>query len=116
MAIEDYDEAVALNPDYAEAYNNRGVAYEKKGDLDLAIQDYDKAIALRPDLAETYCRRGVTWLVLKEWDKARSDLTTAKEMEVPIAEFFSSMFGSVSNFERTFNVQLPDDIAEMLTP
>ena len=116
MAIEDYDEAVALKPDYAEAYNNRGIAYGEKGEHAWAIQDYDEAIALKPDLAGTYYPRGVTWLFLREWEKARSDLVAARNRGVDIAKLFSSTFGSVSNFERALNVQLPDDIAEMLTP
>ena len=115
-AIQDYDKAIALKPDAAEAYQNRGMAYVQQNEFALAIQDFNKAIALRPDLAEVYCLRGVTWLFLKKWDKARSDLTTAKEMGMPIAAFFSCMFGSVSNFEQKSHVRLPDDIAEMLTP
>ena len=31
-AIADYDEALRLRPDWAEAYNNRGYAYYWKGD------------------------------------------------------------------------------------
>ena len=104
-----------MKPDADEAYCNRGVAYGGKGDYDHAIQDFDKAIALKPDLAETYYLRGVTWLFLKEWEKARSDLVAARNRGVDIAAFFSSMFGSVSNFERHYHVRLPDDIAEMVT-
>lgn len=115
-AIQEYDKAIALKPDADEAYQNRGIAYVLQSEVALAIQDFDKAIALKPDLAEAYCLRGVTWLILKECDKARSDLIAARTMEVLIAEFFSSMFGSVSNFERHYHVRLPDDIAEMLTP
>ena len=115
-AIQEYDKAIALKPDADEAYQNRGIAYVLQSEFALAIQDFDKAIALKPDLAEAYCLRGVTWLILKECDKARSDLIAARTMEVLIAEFFSSMFGSISNFERHYHVRLPDDIAEMLTP
>ena len=116
QAIQDYDKAIALKPDAAEAYQNRGMAYVQQNEFALAIQDFNKAIALRPDLAEVYCLRGVTWLFLEEWDKARSDLTTAKNRGVDVVGLSSSAIGSVSNFERTFNVQLPDDIAEMVTP
>ena len=116
QAIQDYDKAIELKPDAASFYNNRGRAYFDQGELVRAIQDYDQAIDLDPDHTLAYYNRGVMWLLPKEWTKARSDLTTAKERGVPIAEFFSSMFGSVSNFEQTFNVQLPDDIKEMLTP
>ena len=115
-AIQDYDKAIALRPDDAAAYNNCGLAYGAKGDYDHAIEDYTKAIDLNPDLAEAYYMRGVTWSLLREWDKARSDLTAAKERGVPIAEFFSSLYGSVSDFEQKSNVQLPDGIKEMLTP
>ena len=115
-AIQDFDKAIDLNPDDANAYNNRGIAYGAKGDHARAIRDYDKVIALKPDGVKAYYMRGVTWLLLKEWDKARSDLTTARNRGVDIAKSFSSTFGSVSNFEQQYHVQLLDDIAEMLTP
>ncbi len=43
-AIADYDKAIALNPKYADFYNNRGIAYNKKNEYDSAIADFDKAI------------------------------------------------------------------------
>ena len=39
-AIQDYDEALRLDPSQAVAYNNRGNAYIDKGDFDRAIADY----------------------------------------------------------------------------
>ena len=33
-AIADYNKAISLDPDYADAYNNRGFAYKNKGDMD----------------------------------------------------------------------------------
>ena len=33
-AIEDYNRAIELKPDFADAYNNRGIAYSKKGELE----------------------------------------------------------------------------------
>ena len=41
LAIQDYDKALELKPDYADAYFNRRLAYELKGETDLAIQDYN---------------------------------------------------------------------------
>jgi Flp pilus assembly protein TadD len=60
-AIQDYDRAIALNPDYDRAYNNRGLACAKMGRLTEAIQDYDKAIALNPDYAQAYESRGIAY-------------------------------------------------------
>src|SRR3989338_6791372 len=48
-AIEAYTKAIALDPNDALAYNNRGAAYANKGQYDRAIEDYNKAIALNPN-------------------------------------------------------------------
>ena len=58
-AINDYTRAIALDPDDAFAYNNRGLAYGNIDDFQAAIRDYDKAIALDPDDAEVYNNRGL---------------------------------------------------------
>ena len=47
-AITDYTQAIALNPQYADAYYNRGNVKHFKGDQDGAIADYTLAIALNP--------------------------------------------------------------------
>ncbi len=31
LAIDEFTRAIALNPDYAEAYNHRGIAYYNRG-------------------------------------------------------------------------------------
>ena len=40
MAIRNYDKAIELNPDDINAYYNRGFAYRRKGEHDLATQDF----------------------------------------------------------------------------
>ena len=47
-AIQDFDQAIKLNPNYAIAFYNRGNAYRLKGQHDRAIQDLDQAIKLNP--------------------------------------------------------------------
>jgi tetratricopeptide (TPR) repeat protein len=47
QAIKHYDDAINANPDYAEAYYNRGLCYEALGNIANAKQDYDKALSLR---------------------------------------------------------------------
>jgi len=61
-AIDDYNTAIQLKPDYAEAYNNRGFAYYLKGDAERAIADYTRAIALRPNYPKAYNSRGVVYM------------------------------------------------------
>ena len=62
FAIADYNTAIQLKPDYAEAYNNRGFAYYLKGDAERAIADYTRAIALRPNYPKAYNSRGVVYM------------------------------------------------------
>ena len=57
-ALQDYNEAIRLKPDYADAFNNRGIARKAKGDLEGALQDYNEAIRLKPDFAEAFNNRG----------------------------------------------------------
>ncbi|MGA3163184.1 MAG: tetratricopeptide repeat protein [Verrucomicrobiota bacterium] len=57
-AINQYQEAIRLKPDYAEAYNNLGTAFQKKGQIDEAINQYQKAIRLTPDYADAHYNLG----------------------------------------------------------
>ena len=44
-AIEAYNKALAIKPDYAEAYNNMGNALQEQNKLEEAIEAYNKALA-----------------------------------------------------------------------
>ena len=60
-AIGEYDEAIRLDPQDADAYNNRGVSYENLGQFQRAIQDHDEAIRLDPQPALAYSNRGTVY-------------------------------------------------------
>jgi Flp pilus assembly protein TadD len=51
-AIPQFQEAIRLKPDYAEAYNNLGTALAAKGRLEEAIGRFQEAVRLKPDYAE----------------------------------------------------------------
>ena len=76
-AIDAYNEAIQLNPDMAEAYNNRGVARNDLGEYEAALVDLNEAIQLKPDQAEAYNNRGVTKKALGRLDEAREDYQKA---------------------------------------
>jgi superkiller protein 3 len=48
-AIYRWEKAVELDPTYAAAYNDLGIAYEHEGDLSKARKAYEKALALDPN-------------------------------------------------------------------
>ncbi|MFM6202266.1 MAG: tetratricopeptide repeat protein, partial [Dolichospermum sp.] len=45
-AISDYNQAIQINPNYAQAYGNRGLAKSALGDKQGAIEDLQKAAQL----------------------------------------------------------------------
>ena len=51
MAAKNYEKALDINPDYAEAHNNLGVIFKELGQLDDAVKSYKKALAINPDYA-----------------------------------------------------------------
>ena len=48
-ALNEYNEAILLDPEFAAAYFNRGQTYFTLGQSQRALSDYDKAISLSPD-------------------------------------------------------------------
>ncbi len=85
-AIEAYTNAIALDPNYVFAYNNRGLAYDNKGQYDRAIEDYNKAIALDPNLATAYYNRGLAYAAGKgQYDMAIEDYNKAIALDPNLA-------------------------------
>lgn len=78
--IANYDEAIRLKPDYAMAYNNRGIAHSKSGDLRHALLDFTEAIGLEPEFAEFYNHRGLAYHKQQDYHNAILDYTEAIEL------------------------------------
>ena len=53
-SIGDFNKAIELNQNFAEAYGNRGISYLELGQYQRAIEDHDKAIELDPNHAVAY--------------------------------------------------------------
>ncbi len=75
-----YDQVIALDPQDALAYRNRGVAYYKQGDLDRAIADFTRAIELDPDNGTAFYARGTAYAEAGEKEKAIADLEQALKL------------------------------------
>jgi len=77
LAIGEYTKAIIIDPEYAPAYSDRGVAYRRIGDLEQAIADFDQAIALDPDFAFAYSNRGLVFAQKGDLDRAIADFDQA---------------------------------------
>jgi tetratricopeptide (TPR) repeat protein len=69
-AIECFEMAISLNPNFVESHCDMGVNYIRKGEYDKAIDCLKKAIALKPDFATAHYGMGDVNFALKEYDKA----------------------------------------------
>ncbi len=59
-AATSYRQLIALQPDYAEAHVNLGIALEELGILEEAEANFRQALDLKPDLAVAHDNLGVT--------------------------------------------------------
>jgi hypothetical protein len=62
-AFASYDRALAIKPDHAATYTNRGNALAELNCVDEAIASHDSAIALQPDLALPHFNRSLLLLL-----------------------------------------------------
>src|SRR5512136_761726 len=59
-AIQAYDKAIELNPQFALSWNGKGNSFNAQGKLDEAIQAYDKAIEIDPQYTTAWTNKGKT--------------------------------------------------------
>lgn len=77
--------AVLANPgetdNYAIAYNNRGHAEERRGNLPAAVADYDRAIGRDPRYAVAHINRGRVLALMDRYDEALAAIDRSLAIE-----------------------------------
>ncbi len=74
-AIQEFNEAIRLNPGLASAHYGRGEIYFQRGDYQQAIRDFTRTIGLAPDYTFAYYSRGVANERTGETEEAILDFT-----------------------------------------
>ncbi len=64
-----FDEAVRMNPRYAEAYNNMGTLAHSQGDLSRAEKMYKKSLKIKPDAPSTLKNLGTLYYAEHKYKK-----------------------------------------------
>ena len=59
-AIDYLDDSIKINPNFQDAFNNRGIAFTKKKRYQESIKDYDAAINLKKDFFDAYLNKGIS--------------------------------------------------------
>lgn len=80
LALQHFDECIALKPNHPESYYYRGAILFSKKEYNEAIDSYTKAIDLNPNYTEAYYNRGLTYNVLNRLDEKCEDFFKAYEL------------------------------------
>ena len=79
--IEHLNSLIEFNPNYAEAYYERGLVYYLLGNYEQVLADCTKAIELNPDYAEAYYNRGRAKRRIEQHESAIDDFDTAIRLD-----------------------------------
>ena len=96
-AIDSYKQALKINPEYAEAYYNIGIALGEKGDADAAIDSYKQALKINPDYADAYNNMGIALNEKGDVTQAISSYNKALVIKPGYAEAFNNMGIALGN-------------------
>ncbi|MBR3723632.1 MAG: tetratricopeptide repeat protein [Selenomonadaceae bacterium] len=124
-ALTEYNTAIRLDPDYAEAYYKCGLAYRKKGLLNEAITSFSQCIDMGFNLTETYYCRGTLHYALGKRDKALIDYTKAidyapedprsvklYEQRAKLYVFYREYDKAVADYKKTIELNPRYDVAK----
>lgn len=79
-AIEQFNLALEIDPNFAEAYNNHGKALLVEENYDQAIEILEKGVAAAPNFADLRNYLGVAYLRSRHFDEAVRHLESAIEL------------------------------------
>ena len=86
-ARENYQHAIQVNPNYAEARYNLGNLFARQGHLDQAKVQYQEAVRVSPDFAEAHNNLGEVLMRRDELEGATRQFRLALEISPNQAEF-----------------------------
>ena len=89
-AIDHYNKAIRLEPNYIRSYYNRGNAYARLGQYQRAIDDLNKAISLNPDYFKAYNSRAINYAKLGQLKNAIDDFNKAIRLKEDFADAYKN--------------------------
>ncbi len=78
-AVQDCSQAIALKPDYLDAFSKRAFVLRMLENYDQAIADYTRALELQPDSYGLLALRGMVYLDKGDYERALADCALAVE-------------------------------------
>ncbi|MEB3831869.1 CHAT domain-containing protein, partial [Phormidium sp. CCY1219] len=110
-AIASYNEAIRLQPDFAVAYNNRGIAQRNLGQHEEAIASYNEAIRLQPDYAVAYFNRGNAQDNLGQYEEAIASFDCALTWKRDLWQAWTNRGNAAGKVQTRNSPYLPSALA-----
>ena len=90
-AVNYYEKALDIKPDYAEAHNNLAITLQELNQLDAAVERYKKALTIKPDYAEAHYNLGDTLHKLGQLDASVRSYEKAIAIKPDYAEAHNNL-------------------------
>ena len=112
VGISHHKKSVEINPDYAEGYNNLGIAFQKLGLFEEAVKNFKKTLKLKPNFSLAYNNLGVALKSLNKLDEALVTSKKAVELNPKFADAHNNIgaiFQDLGNYCLLYTSPSPRD-------
>jgi tetratricopeptide (TPR) repeat protein len=86
--VLDFIQVLQRDPEFVDAYQERGQAYVRLDQLDRALRDFNHVTQIKPHDAQSYFNRALVQMSMKQFDDAIRDLDQAILFQPKFAEAF----------------------------
>jgi len=120
IALNLLSKAIDIDPEFAEAFNNRGAVLKELERLEEALKHYNKALNLNPNYSDALNNRGNVLREFDRLDEALCDYNRAIALKPDFAQAYNNRgitFGYLKKFKQSFKdfdkaISLKPDYAE----
>lgn len=106
-AVASFTEAIKIDPEFVDAYHQRGSIYRIRREYIAAVDDFTKAAELDPRPARHYLARGLTNLNRRDYNAAIADTTQVIKLNAFNAEAYY-VRGLAHHYKNNFDLAIAD--------
>ena len=113
-AVDCYQKAIKINPDYAEAHYNLANVFHEIGRIDAAIKGYEQATHFKPDYPEAFNNLGLVFqeigkfkLAITSYEKALTIKPDYAEVHSNIGKLYKEqdqIYLSINHYKKSLNI------------
>jgi tetratricopeptide (TPR) repeat protein len=98
--FQSYDRALQINPNYATAWLDKGIALDQLGRYIEAVQCYNTALQIDPNLAFAWNNKGKSLVHLQHYNEAIQCTDTALKIDPNLAMAWDNKAWALGNLEK----------------